>query len=350
MSTRASRIVGLLCLVLGLLALPATALAAPQISITPKQGPNSTLFLVTGVGFTPSTTYYLQVVPQGGGTPIAFNDASATSDTEGVIVAGFSFGSAVAAGSYVASITTTASGGPIVASVGFTLTGPNGPKPGPDIVVTPAQGASGDTFVLTGTGFAPSTTYTLRLQTENRQTTIALSKSDLASEADGTILSGFALAASRPAGNYIAEVLTKEATPTVLAGATFALTGAAPTPSPSPSASPPPTATPSPTVSPSPTPAVTATPSPTMTPRPSPTTSPTPLPSPTALLPTPPATGNGGFLPGLPNTGAGGTLTTEASVTAPPGTTLSTVLLGLATLVAATAVTIGVVRRRASRP
>lgn len=195
MRARALRVVGFLCLVLGLLALPAAALAAPQISITPKQGPNSTLFLVTGVGFTPSTTYYLQVAPQGGGTPIKFDDASAKSDADGVIVGGFSFGGGVAAGNYVASINTAASGGTALASVAFTLTGTSGAKPGPDIVITPAQGASGSTFVLTGTGFAPSTTYTLRLQTENRQTTIALNKSDVSSEADGTILAGFGLAA-----------------------------------------------------------------------------------------------------------------------------------------------------------
>lgn len=388
MRTRALRLAGLFGLLLGLLALPAVALAAPQITITPKQGPTSTLFLVSGVGFAPSTTYYLRVAPQGGGTPVAFDDASATSDADGVIIAGFSFGGGVPAGPYTASITSTLNGGTVLASTNFTL---GGAKSGPDIAITPAQGKGGDTFILTGTGFAANTTYTLRLQSENRQTTIALNRSDVASDADGTIVSGFSLAASRPAGNYIAEVLTKDAAPTVLAGTTFALTGAAaspspsasPAPSPSASPAPAPTATASPSASPSPAPSPSASPSPsptavaptavpptavppttvppTMTPRPSPsatlpiapTVSPTKMPTATAIAPTPPATGNGGFLPGLPNTGAGGMVAvaqdTGTDIATPAATPRELPLLCLAMLIAASAVTVGVVRRRATK-
>src|SRR3954453_5942870 len=87
----ALRVAGLLLLV-GLLALPATALAAaPQITITPQEGPNSTLFVVTGVGFTPNTTYYIRIVSADGNTTINFDDPSTTSDNDGVILSGFSF-------------------------------------------------------------------------------------------------------------------------------------------------------------------------------------------------------------------------------------------------------------------
>ena len=374
MRTRAVRLAGLFGLLLGLLVLPSVVLAAPQITITPKQGPNSTLFLVSGVGFAPSTTYYLRVAPQGSGTPIAFDDASAKSDADGVLIAGFSFGSSVPAGPYVASITSALSGGTVLATVNFTL---GGAKAGPDIGITPAQGKGGDTFVLTGTGFAANATYTLRLQSEDRKATIALNRSDVASDADGTIVSGFSLAASRPAGNYIAEVLTKDAAPTVLAGTTFALTGAAVTPSPSASPSPSPTATasprpspspsPSPSASPSPSPSPSASPSPsptavaptavppttvppTMTPRPSPSATPTTAPTPTAIAPTPPSTGNGGFLPGLPNTGAGGMVAqdTGADLTA-TAAPRDTPFIGLALIAAALAVSVGVVRRRTAK-
>lgn len=51
-------------------------------------------------------------------------------------------------------------------------------------------------------------------------------------------------------------------------------------------------------------PAASSSPSPSASARPSPVESPTPRPTPP--LPTPPATGNGGYLPGLPNTGSGG--------------------------------------------
>jgi hypothetical protein len=321
------RVAGLL-LLLGVLVGPASALAAPQITITPRQGPNSTLFVVTGVGFTANTTYYLRIVSQDGKTEINFDDASTQSDADGVLLAGFSFGSAVAAGNYVANIATTATGGTTLASTTFTLSGANGAPAGPDVVVTPSQGRGGDTFILTGTGFAPNATFSLRVQTEDRQTTISFNNSDLESDADGVILSGFSLSAQRPTGTYIVEVLSKAATPAVLASSTFSLTGAAaspsPTPSASPSATPAPSATPSPTpapsASPSPSPSPSAMPSPSPTPRPSaspsatpapspsarPSASPSPLPSASPVPPSPPPTGNGGFLPGLPNTGGGG--------------------------------------------
>ena len=366
MRTRALRMAGFCGLLLGLLALPGLALAAPQLAITPKQGPNSTLFLVSGVGFAPSTTYYVRVAPQGGGTPIPFDDASARSDADGILVAGFSFGSTVAAGPYTASIASALNGGTTLASVNFTL---GGAKPGPDIAITPARAMGGDTFILTGTGFAAQATYTLRLQSEDRKTTIPLNRSDLTSDADGAIIAGFSLAAERPAGNYIAEVLTKDAAPTVLTGTTFALTGAAPSPSPSPSASPSPapspSASPSASPSPSPSPSPSASPSPsptavaptavpptavppTMTPRPSPTATATKIP--TAVAPTPPSTGSGGFLPGLPNTGDGGMVAqdTGADLAAAPAPR-DTPFVGLAAIAAALAVSVGVVRRRMAK-
>ena len=74
---------------------------------------------------------------------------------------------------------------------------------------------------------------------------------------------------------------------------------------PTPSASP----TPAPSVAPSPSASPTAAPSQTPTPRPSVIPTATVMPRPSqSPAPTPPATGNGGFLPGLPNTGGGGGL------------------------------------------
>jgi pimeloyl-ACP methyl ester carboxylesterase len=67
--------------------------------------------------------------------------------------------------------------------------------------------------------------------------------------------------------------------------------GPTPSPSPAPSASPTPSASPVPS------------------PVPSPSVAPSPVPSPvppSSPIPSPPPTGNGGYLPGLPNTGAGG--------------------------------------------
>jgi hypothetical protein len=138
------------------------------------------------------------------------------SDEDGVVLAGFSFGGSVPAGGYVANAATALTGGSVVASVPFNLTGAG----------APSQARGGDLLILTGTGFAPNTAYALRVQSEDRKTTINFSSSDLQSDGDGVILSGFSLASSRPTGVYIAEVVSKGTNPTVLAGSTFTLRAA----------------------------------------------------------------------------------------------------------------------------
>ena len=197
-----------------------------QITISPQQGPNGALFVVTGVGFAPNTTYYIRVASPDGQRQINFDDAKMQSDEDGIVLAGFSFEAATPAGTYVASVATAATGGTVIATVQFNLTGPNGAKPGPSVVITPSQAKGGTTFILTGTGFAPNTAYTLRVQSEDRKLTINFNNSDLKSDADGVILTGFSLASARPAGVYIAEVVSKGANPAVLAGAKFTLLAA----------------------------------------------------------------------------------------------------------------------------
>lgn len=248
MRTMRIRCAGVVIL-LGLLSLPTVVSAAPQITISPQQGPNGALFVLTGVGFAPSTTHYLRVAAQDGTRTIAFDDPMVESAGDGVIYADFRFGDAVPAGTYVATIATAATGGGIVASATFAITGIGGDIPGPHIAITPAQAGSDDLFLLTGTGFAPGSSYTLRIQSENRQATVPLTDPGLRADPDGVVLAGFALDAARGAGTYIAEVLTTGGSPMVVASGTFTLASA---------------------------------------------------------IPSPPATGRGGQLPGLPNTGGGG--------------------------------------------
>ena len=45
-------------------------------TISPQQGPNGALFVVTGVGFAPNTTYYLRVASPDGQRQINFDDAN----------------------------------------------------------------------------------------------------------------------------------------------------------------------------------------------------------------------------------------------------------------------------------
>jgi hypothetical protein len=197
-----------------------------QITISPQQGPNGALFVVTGVGFAPNTTYYIRVASPDGQRQINFDDATMKSDEDGIVLAGFSFEAATPAGDYVASVATAATGGTVIATTQFNLTGPNGAKPGPSVVITPSQAKGGATFILTGTGFAPNTGYTLRVQSEDRKLTINFNNSELKSDADGVILTGFTLASGRPAGVYIAEVVSKGANPAVVAGVKFTLLAA----------------------------------------------------------------------------------------------------------------------------
>ena len=110
-----------------------------QITITPRQGPNETLFVVTGVGFTKNATYYLRIASHDGSRQITFDDPSMASDEDGVVLAGFSFGGSVPAGGYVANAATALTGGSVVASVPFNLTGAGAPQAGPALSVTPSQ-------------------------------------------------------------------------------------------------------------------------------------------------------------------------------------------------------------------
>ena len=352
------RIVGVMFLV-SMLAIPATVAAAtPQITITPTQGPNGTAFVLTGAGFTANTTYYLRIAAQDGSGNINIPDPSVKSTADGFLLRGFSFGSNTPAITFIATIASAPTGGQVLATTTFTLTGPNGAKPGPQVVITPSEGQAGDPpggtrFAVTGTGFAPNSTYNFRVSSEDRTTVLNFGNADITSDELGVLLSVFNLAGARPAGVYIAEVLSKGATPTVVASATFRVTSGATAPSPSPSAtpapslsatpSPSPSATPAPSPSASPRPSATPAPSPsaspTPTPRPSPSPSPRPTPLPSPSPPAPPPTGNGGFLPGLPNTGGGGMASAREEYGVP--------LLGLG-IVVGTVVATYTLRRRAA--
>jgi hypothetical protein len=269
---------------LGLLALPAAAYAGPQVTVSPQQGPSGALFVLTGVGFAPSTTYYLRIAAQDGTRAIEFDDPTTESADDGVIIADLRFSDTVPAGSYVASIATEATGGVVVASATFAITGIGGATSGPHLAITPAQAGGGELFLLTGTGFAPGGAYALRIRTQNRQA-VPLDNAELRADADGVILSGFTLAAARDPGAYVAEVLTTGGTPTIAASAEFT------------------------------------------------------LPAPSAI-PSPPATGTGGQLPGLPNTGDGG-------MSAPDGG-FAALLIGSSLVAgAACAAVMALVRRRA---
>ena len=170
-----------------------------------------------------------------------FDNAATKSNANGIISAGFSFDTDVPAGSYAANIATAVRGGTILATTNFTITGVTGVKAGPNIVITPPQGAAGGRFVITGTGFAAMTTYTFRVQTENRKTTV-INPTDVTTDEDGVLLLPLTPPVTAAPGVYIVEIISKGSNPQVVVGAKFTLTAAtAGTPASSPQPTPVPT-------------------------------------------------------------------------------------------------------------
>ena len=145
---------------LGLLAFPTAVAAAPQLRVTPAEGPNGTTFVLTGTGFEANATYLLRLTFQDG-RDVQLSDPSVQSDESGIILESFTFGSALPAGTYPARITTQA--GQEVASTTFRLTGSTGAPAPAQITVTPSEGPNETIFILTGTGFEANATYTLRI-------------------------------------------------------------------------------------------------------------------------------------------------------------------------------------------
>jgi hypothetical protein len=195
-----------------------------QLTISPQMGPNGTMFAVTGSGFVPSSTYYLRVTNVDNGARIVFQDTVVTSSNTGIIATEFSFGGTVPAGTYTASIATAPDGASLVATVNFIISGPDGAKPGPNLVVTPPQGQPGARFVVTGTGLAPKATYTVRIRPEDGQTTI-VGVAALDSDEDGILYFPFNPPPTTPAGVYIAELARQGSDARVLVAARFTLGG-----------------------------------------------------------------------------------------------------------------------------
>ena len=202
--------------------LPTTPAA---LTISPQIGPNGTLFAVTGTGFVPNNTYYLRVTNVDNGARIIFDDTAVTSSNTGIIATEFSFGTTIPAGTYTASIATALNGAALVATVNFMLNGPDGMKPGPNLVVTPPQGQPGARMIVTGTGLAPKTAYDIRIRSENGSAVI-VSTSALSSDEDGTLYFPFNPPPATLPGSYVAEIMRQGSDSQVIVAARFALKSA----------------------------------------------------------------------------------------------------------------------------
>jgi hypothetical protein len=203
----------------------ATPRTPAQLTISPQVGPNSTLFAVTGAGFVPNNTYYLRVTNVDNGARIVFDDTAVTSSNTGIIATEFSFGTTVPAGTYTASIATAPNGASLVATVNFTINGPDGAKPGPNLVVTPPQGQPGARMIVTGTGLAPKTAYDVRIRPENGTAAI-VSAAALSTDEDGILYFPFNPPLATSAGAYIAELLRQRSDTQVVVALRFTIVAA----------------------------------------------------------------------------------------------------------------------------
>lgn len=180
------------------------------------------MFAVTGAGFVPNSTYYLRVTNVDNGARIIFEDTAVTSSNTGIIATEFSFGTTVPAGTYTASIATAPDGAALIATVNFVIDGPDGARPGPNLVVTPPQGQMGARFIVTGTGLAPKTAYAVRIRPE-RGTAAIISAAALSTDEDGILYFPFNPPLATPAGTYIAELLRQGSDTQVVVAARFTL-------------------------------------------------------------------------------------------------------------------------------
>jgi len=116
------RLAGLL-LVLGLLAVPAAALAAPALTISPTSGPPGTTVNLRATGLDADTSYLIQLVSGTGNVnTVRVFETTGTSNANGELTG--SLTAQQAAGTYTVRIVTR--GGTVVATAPFTITSGGG--------------------------------------------------------------------------------------------------------------------------------------------------------------------------------------------------------------------------------
>ncbi|HEV2429255.1 MAG TPA: hypothetical protein VGV64_05340, partial [Thermoplasmata archaeon] len=125
------------------------------LSLAPASGPMGTLVTLTGSGFAPSTTYNMCLASSSSATGCAATDQF-TSDGTGNIPSGTTLTFSASSNQWVA-ISEGTSSANFVLSTAFTSTTAS-------LTLTPAVGPSGTLYTVTGSGYAPSTSYLLCTQ------------------------------------------------------------------------------------------------------------------------------------------------------------------------------------------
>jgi hypothetical protein len=167
-----------------------------SLTITPSSGPANTLVTLTGSGFTPLTTYAYCFQATTGITCPAGTLTTFTTPAAGTIPAGTTISVPATGNAYVDISQGTSTNFIISAAYALTV---------PTLTLSLAQGPAGTLLTLSGTGYAPSTAYTVCLQAT---ASACASGTSFTSGATGLIPVGttFTVPLATAAGAYFVDV------------------------------------------------------------------------------------------------------------------------------------------------
>jgi len=200
---------------LTLIALPAAALAAPTLTLTPAVAPRGAEVVITGDGYQPGTAVQLFVEAVPGQRDAPFAELTATAD--GTIRHSFVVPPAVPPGK-VDFVTAAKADGQELARATFTVS--DAPSVGPQLTIAPPSGPVGTRFTLSGSRFAPGAQLLYGINVNEQPVILG----EITTGADGRFTASFDSSAIPP-GDYELAIATS---PTVqpLALARFAVTAA----------------------------------------------------------------------------------------------------------------------------
>ena len=149
--------IAVLLLFAALLLVPATALAAPAITITPAAVPRGGEVTVTGSGFAPNAALSM-VLELGNGRQVPVTELTAAAD--GALRVTFTIPPSAPAGETAALLILARPDGAVLARGTLTVTTAP-PVTGEQLSIAPPAGPVGTRFVATGTGFKAGDTFRL---------------------------------------------------------------------------------------------------------------------------------------------------------------------------------------------
>jgi len=140
----------ILLLVLGALALPATALAAPALTVTPTAGKGGTTFTIRGSGFAPNAKIIAFIENELGARYTDPGAIPVAVGADGTFQFDVPTPPETIPGRYTF-VVTSGPNDPVLARVVATVATPHGEI----LTITPASGSPGTTFTLDGANFKP---------------------------------------------------------------------------------------------------------------------------------------------------------------------------------------------------